>query len=92
MAKEAGVLMIIDPGSDKLIAEVATLQCVHCGCHWVPQPGSGKVRGGCTHCKGPICGPACAICVPYEQMIENIEANRPLDYQPTRIFIPRWIG
>jgi hypothetical protein len=91
MPKEAGLLTIIDPGSDKPLLEVASLQCVHCGCHWVPQPGSGKVRGFCTRCHGPVCGPGCAECVPTEQLLENLEAGRELHFRPTKVFIPRGI-
>lgn len=80
--REAGTIIISDPGSDKPILEVATIQCVHCGRHWVPSPGSGRTRGFCMNCSGYICGPDCQNCVPTEQMLENIEAGRPLDYRP----------
>ena len=37
--------------------EVAhTLQCVHCGMHWVPIKGSGRLRGFCNKCSGVLCG------------------------------------
>ena len=37
--------------------EVAhTLQCRHCGTHWIPMKGSGRVRGFCTKCNGVLCG------------------------------------
>jgi hypothetical protein len=50
-----------------------TLQCVHCGAHWVPQKGSGKIRGFCKRCMGPVCGPGCARCVPHEKWLEMVE-------------------
>lgn len=37
-------------------------------------------RWYCGKCNGPICGPGCAVCVPVEQLLENIERNRPLDF------------
>ena len=54
--------------------EVAsTVMCVHCGAHWIPLAGSKIIRGWCTKCMGPICGPKCAKCIPYEKWIEQIE-------------------
>lgn len=75
--KEAGY--IVDDGN---IVIATTLQCVHCGCHWVPQPGSKIVRGYCTRCNGPVCGKGCEECVPQEQMLDNIEKGRPLNFRP----------
>jgi hypothetical protein len=64
-----------------------TVQCVHCGGHWIVQPGSGKIRGYCGNCAGPICGPGCAVCVgPWEARMENIEAGRP-EATPRRILV-----
>lgn len=52
-----------------------TLRCVHCGGHWIMQPGSGRVRGFCTRCMGVVCGMRqCFSCVPEEQMLLNMEA------------------
>ena len=76
MPRESGYLLVMDPGSDKPILEAATLQCVHCGGHWVPRPGSRRVRGFCTNCHGPICGPGCQQCVPAEQLLENLERGQ----------------
>lgn len=56
--------------------EVAsTLQCVHCGGHWVSMVGSGIKRGWCGNCAGPVCGEEQCMkhCVPMEKMIEQIE-------------------
>jgi hypothetical protein len=78
---------MIDPGADKPILEARTIQCVHCGQHWVPKPGSGIERGFCMNCNGPICGRKCAECVPQEAQVENLEAGRPLD-APRKIILP----
>ena len=86
---EAGVITYSDPGSDVPLLEVGTLQCVHCGCHWIPMPGSGRVRGFCMNCSGPICGPDCAECIPTELMIENMEKGRPLDFRPVMVSVPK---
>ena len=87
--KEAGRIIICDPGTDKPLLEAGTAQCCHCGGHWVVRPGSGKIRGWCMRCNGPVCGPACAKCVPTEQLLENMEKGRPLDFVPTMISVPR---
>lgn len=75
------------------IIEADTLQCVHCACHWQVKPGSGKIRGFCMRCNGPICGPKCSKkCVPAEQQLENIETGKPLDFVPVRSAVPKlWI-
>jgi len=52
--------------------ECDTQMCVHCGKHWRVQPGSGKVRGYCFKCMGPICGPKCVECYPREKQIEDM--------------------
>lgn len=85
---EAGVITISDPGADKPLLIVKTLQCVHCGGHWVPQPGSGRIRGYCTQCAGPVCGPGCAECVPMEQLLENMEQGRPENWRPISVYVP----
>lgn len=90
MRHDDGYVCISDPGSDTPILEAKTLQCCHCGGHWIPRPGSGTVRGFCTQCNGPVCGPDCAgKCVPVEQMLENIEAGRELDFRPTVVNVPK---
>lgn len=88
--RESGLVTLSDPGSDKPLAEIATLQCAHCGGHWIPAPGSGRVRGWCQRCAGPVCGPGCAECVPAEQLLENIEHGRPLEFRP--IIVPTSFG
>ncbi len=79
--KQSGEIVLIDPGSDAQV-RMPTLQCVHCGGHWVPRPGSGKTRGYCPRCNGYVCGPSCEKCVPQERMIENIEQGKSLDHRP----------
>lgn len=68
-----------------------THQCVHCQYTWIAAPGSGTVRGWCMTCQGFVCGVGCEKCVHYEQKIENIEAGRPIDFKPIRIFVPQGI-
>ena len=55
----------------------STLQCPHCGGHFVSTPGSGKKRGFCFGCHGVTCGSdACEKrCLPTEKMLEEIERN-----------------
>jgi len=85
--RPAGHIVIGDPGSDRVI-ERDTLQCVHCGAHFVIQPGSGNRRGFCLCCNGPTCGrPECDVCVPTEQKLENIEAGRPIDHRTPRVAV-----
>ena len=84
-----GRIIICDPGADKPIIEIGTLQCCHCMKHWIPQPGSGRVRGWCWRCQGPICGPSCVKCIPKELMLENIEAGLPEDHIPISVNVPR---
>ena len=79
---EHGFVCVADPSSDRPIMEVSTLCCVHCGGHWWPKPGSGRVRGWCMNCAGPVCGPSCADCVPVEQYLWNQENNKPDNFKP----------
>jgi len=65
--------------------ELDCVQCVHCGTHFPIAPGSGKIRGFCGRCNGPVCGPRCAECVPIEQWLENREQGRPDDHRPVRV-------
>lgn len=82
---EFGRIVISDPGADRPLLEVGTLQCCHCGKHWVPRPGSGTVRGFCRNCMAPVCGPGCKECVPLEQMLDNLERGRPEDFRPVSV-------
>lgn len=61
--KPAGHIIIVEPGVPTI--ERDTLQCVHCGMHWIVKPGSGRRRGWCLRCNGPHCGgEKCWECVP----------------------------
>lgn len=47
-----------------------TIQCVHCGMHWIPVKGSKKVRGYCSKCKGSHCGGIkCWECNPFKERL-----------------------
>jgi hypothetical protein len=69
--------------------ELPTLRCVHCGGHWTVRPGSGRVRGFCQNCMGPVCGPGCAACVPVDLMLTNLEVGRAWDYVPVVVPVTR---
>ena len=58
--------------------EVAhTLQCCHCGIHFVSIRGSGKIRGKCFACNGITCGKQeCDVCVPFEAKLEYEETGK----------------
>ena len=58
------------------LIEHDTLQCVHCGAHWVVRPGSGRVRGWCLKCCGPTCGQGrCDECIPVEKKLDQTEGG-----------------
>ena len=56
------------------------MQCRHCGGHWEVVPGSGRQRGWCMNCSGPLCGAAHCMChcEPFEKQVEQIR-RRALD-------------
>ncbi len=101
--RQDGEMTFADPGADRPLLEMGTLQCVHCGGHFPARPpknvgvvvgpeeaarmaAAGRVmRGFCGRCNGPICSPGCATCVPEEQMLDNIERGRPLDFVPASV-------
>lgn len=69
-------IAVREPSGQILVDNVTvadTLQCVHCGGHWVPRTGSGRVRGYCSRCNGPVCGRKCAVCVPLERWLDTVE-------------------
>ena len=70
--RPAGTLIITDPDLPHTVHK-DTMQCVHCGRHWVVVPGSGRVRGWCKKCMGPHCGKTCERCVPFEKQLEAME-------------------
>lgn len=76
---------LITTSAEGKVTHEPTIMCSHCGKSWVPKKGSGRRRGVCLLCNGYTCGaPGCDACVPMEQMLENFEAGRPLDYRPIR--------
>ncbi len=92
--REAGVGTLIDPGSDKPIAEIGFLGCVHCGGQFPaprfgmsPEDKASRIgRGFCMNCNGYICGKGCAECVPLEQYLSNLEQGRDPSFRP--IIVP----
>lgn len=73
--KVMGAFLVRDGSSAGWTHAADTRQCVHCGNHFEIRPGSGIVRGWCSHCNGPECGAErCFTCLPYEQWMEIIEA------------------
>lgn len=89
-----GFLEIADPDAPGGIICGETLQCCHCGGHWMIQPGSGRIRGFCMRCNGPVCGPGCAECVPMERQLELAEAAAAgqVDAKPVSASVPKlWI-
>jgi hypothetical protein len=70
--KPNGYVEAFSPDGKKFEAD--TLQCCHCGGHFIVRPGSGTKRGWCLKCNKPTCGkPECDKCVPTEKQIEEIE-------------------
>ena len=48
-----------------------TVQCCHCGMHWIVEPGSGRQRGFCMKCMQVTCGAEnCQACIPTEQKLD----------------------
>jgi hypothetical protein len=71
-----GYITIDDPQSGR--TEFDTLQCAHCGAHWRIEPGSGRVRGFCLKCMGPLCGRRHCMdrCYPMEKQIDDTEKGK----------------
>lgn len=59
--------------SDMGTVERDTVQCVHCGCQWTIQPGSGRRRNFCEYHMGPTCGkPSCDSCLRKEHGMQIV--------------------
>ena len=80
MRNPDGYAIMVDPGAATMTKEWDTFQCVHCGNHNRIIPGSKRKRGWCTHCMGPICGPKCSKCRPFEKWLEQVERKSRSDY------------
>lgn len=53
-----------------------TLQCPHCGNHFISIKGSGARRAFCMRCMAVTCGSLpCDECKPFEKQLEEIERN-----------------
>lgn len=50
-----------------------TLQCCHCGAHFIRRVGSGIIRGYCLKCCKSTCGKKeCNFCYPFEKrLVDN---------------------
>jgi hypothetical protein len=79
---EAGLIITHDRESDRPISEVWTVQCGHCGGHI--RSDDMMCAGFCHGCNKFYHGDTCAVCIPTEQLLRNIEAGRPLDFRPTQ--------
>lgn len=96
LSDRRGLLTYTDPGADRPVLEVPTVQCVHCSGHFIePRFGASLEdratrvgRGWCQNCRGFVCGKGCEACVHWEQMLENIEAGRPADFKPVVAHVP----
>jgi len=54
-----------------------TLQCCHCGGHFLVIKDSGKVRGFCMECDAVTCGsPRCHECLPFEKRMRLFEQGK----------------
>lgn len=53
-----------------------SLQCPHCGAHFLSVKGSGKRRAFCTKCMAVTCGDrACDACKPFEKWLSEMEKH-----------------
>ena len=85
--KPAGWTKTTGPYGEIINADM--LQCVHCRFSWEVVVGSGIERGFCSRCVGYTCGkPACMVCIPFEQRLENMEAGLdPLTPRPEMVSV-----
>lgn len=70
--------LVITERDDGKITETPTMQCRHCGKHWTVVPGSGRERGWCMKCAGPVCGAKTCMdtCLPFEKRLDLYEAGK----------------
>lgn len=66
-----GYIEIVRPEGPPIARD--TMQCQHCMRHWVVNPGSGRHRGWCVKCGGPLCGAEKCMteCVPFMKKVEG---------------------
>ena len=69
-----------------------TIQCVHCGNHFLMVRGSGVTRGWCMRCNGIVCGPQCSECVPFDRQLEIMEGKLRRNALPVSVSVPATIG
>jgi hypothetical protein len=70
-----------------------TLQCIHCGMHWVVVHGSGKVRGYCLICREVTCGAeACNVHAPIEERLAYTEAIAGSDFKTVQKLLASYPG
>ena len=78
-----GYIVITGMESDTPIFEADTVQCVHCGGHFIkPLFGASAQdrisrigRGFCARCNGFICGAECAECKPTDLQLAIMEGR-----------------
>lgn len=59
------------------VQKASTLQCPHCGMHFVMVRGSGKRRAFCVRCQAVTCGNhTCDVCIPLEARLEHAEGTK----------------
>ena len=69
LLKPHGYVQIVGDGP---LVERDTLQCCHCGGHWMVIPGSGRTRGYCLKCAAVHCGgQGCWECRPYQKIVDE---------------------
>ena len=71
VAKPDGWFWRTDDGGK--VDEADLMQCKHCQYTWRYVPGSGRKRGWCLHCNGPLCGKKKCMerCDPIEEQIQR---------------------
>lgn len=70
--KASGAILV----DGKHIAD--TIQCKHCGGHFVHQRGKAATRGWCFKCNGMLCGQKRCMksCIPTEVELSTMEKGR----------------
>lgn len=84
--REDGLIEIFTPDASRPL-EKPTVQCVHCGAHFIeprfektPEGRKTRIgRGYCKNCGGFICGKNCLECVPLEKQLDIMEGTRKPD-------------